>query len=210
MMSEGMNYNPLAEKPMSEGAEISRLIELMPASGRMYCKVISQPRQQSAIVAKLPLPGQEVRPIAINFNRWQHLSEPARDLLFLRAVVWLTTIHWLKPEPYQFLVAIGAVATCLEVWQANTVGILAMGGLTAAAVTQIWRKTRDLETDKIADEKAVRVAQRRGYSQQGAVESLIAGIEALAQQDERPLSLAETLRCQNLRALMPLSSDRAI
>lgn len=199
--SRGMDQG-ISAVNSSAGAEMSRLIELMPASGRMYCKIVSQPRQAAPIAIKLPRPGQEMRLIAINFEQWQQIAQPQRDLLLLQAVSWQTNLRWIKPEPYQILVAIGVAATLLQVWQANAAGIITLGGLTTVAATQIWRKTRSLEAEKIADEQAVAVAQRRGYSQSEAITALIGAIEALAQQQGRPLSLNETLRCQNLRALM--------
>ncbi len=192
---------------MDVGVEISRLIELMPASGRMYCKLVSGPQQSSVIVAKLPRPGQDIRPISINFTQWQHLSQPQRDLLLLQSVVWLTGIRWFKLNLYQGLVGVGGVATLLEMFQTNAAGMLVMGGLTTAAAAQIWRKNRSHEMVQIADEQAVRVAQRRGYTQSEAIQALISAIETVAQLEGRSLSLNETLRCQHLRSINPILTN---
>lgn len=192
---------------MDVGAEISRLMELMPASGRMYCKLVSGSPQSPVILAKLPRPGQEVRPIAINFTQWQHLSQPQRDLLLLQAVAWLTEIRWFKPNLYQGLAAIGVVATLIEGLQTNTAGVLVMASLTTVAAAQIWRKNRSAEMVQIADEKAIQVAQRRGYTQSEAVQALIGAIETLAQLEGRSLNLNETLRCQRLRAIEPIRTS---
>ncbi len=188
------------------GSEINRLVELMPASGRMYCKIISDPNQPTVILARLPRPNQEIRRIRINFDLWQQFSQSQRDLLLLRAVSRLTSIQWLKPELYQGLAAAGATITMLELLQANAAGMITFGGLTGLAIAQIWRKNRSSEAEMISDEKAVKVAQRRGYSQSEATRALIEAIEAVAQIEQRNLSVTELLRCQNLRASTAMDS----
>ena len=155
------------------------------------------------ILTRLPRPNQENRPIRINFDLWQKLSEPQRDLLLLRAVSRLVAIQWLKPELYQGLAAAGAVMTLIELSQTNAAGMITFGGLTALAIAQIWRKNRSSEAEMISDEKAIQVAQRRGYSQSEATQALIEAIEAVAQVEQRHLSVTELLRCQNLRASIP-------
>jgi hypothetical protein len=173
---------------------------LMPASGRMYCKIVSTD-QPKVIAAKLPRPGQETRPIWINFDLWQQLTEPQRDLLLLSTVSWLLLIRWVKPDLYQGLVAAGVVGTLFELFQGNAAGIITLGGLTSLAAAQIWRKNRSFDLETAADEKAIQIAQRRGYSATTAAQSLIEAIEAVAKIEGRSnLSLNETLRCQNIRA----------
>jgi hypothetical protein len=188
------------------GSEINRLVELMPASGRMYCKIISSPNQPTVIFTRLPRPDQQSRPIRINFDLWQKLSQPQRDLLLLRAVSRLISVQWLKPELYQGLAAAGSVLTLLELSQFNAAGILTFGGLTALAVAQIWRKNSGSEAEMISDEKAIQVAQRRGYSQIEATQALIEAIEAVAQIEQRNPTVTEIVRCQSLRASLPRDS----
>lgn len=185
---------------MTSGSEISRLLDLMPASGRMYCKIVPTD-QPTVIAAKLPRPGQESRPIWINFDLWQQLPQPQRDLLLLHTVSWLLLIRWVKPDLYQGLIVAGSVGTLVEFFQGNTAAVVTLGGLTALAVAQIWRKNRSLELETAADEQAVQTAQRRGYSIGLAAQSLVEAIEAVAKIEGRlHLSLHETLRCQNIRA----------
>lgn len=193
---------------MDTNSETYRLIELMPASGRMYCKIISDASQPRVMAVKLPRPGQEVRPIRINFELWQQLTQPYRDLLLLRAVTWLTGVQWFKLDLYQGLTAVGLLATLLELLQMNPSGMVAMSGLTALAGAQIWRKNRSSQVEMVADEKAVQVAQRRGYTQESARRSLGEAIEAVAQIEKRDLTFNEVLRCQNLRAAaVPTSAN---
>lgn len=188
----------------SESQEIARLIELMPASGRMYCKLISQPQQATVVDARVPLPWESTRPIRINFALLNQLPIAQRDLLILHVVCWLTSIQWFKPELYQGLVALGLAGTAFELVQLNAAGTITFAGLTALAAAQIWRKGRSSEIERIADEKAVQVAQRRGYGETEAAEHLLAAIEAVAQLEGRPLTLNEQVRQQNLRGLIGL------
>jgi hypothetical protein len=190
---------------MDSSPEIYRLIELMPASGRMFTKIVSKPEQREVIVAPLPLPWQ-TKLIEINFDLWGRLPKPQRDLLLLRSVCWLTSIQWFKPNLYQVLIAAGMVGTIVEAVQTDAVGIIAAGGLTALAGTQLWRNNRSPQRSLEADEAAIRVAQRRGYDEADAARHLLSGIESVSRIEDRPsLNFIELLRCQNLRAIARLS-----
>ncbi|MGH2414644.1 MAG: DUF3318 domain-containing protein, partial [Microcystaceae cyanobacterium] len=87
---------------MNLESEISRLLDVMPASGRMLTKIVSKPQQSKVIDIFFPMPwNRDSRPIYINFELWRRLSKPQRDLLILRAVSSLTGIKWFKPDIYQ-------------------------------------------------------------------------------------------------------------
>lgn len=194
----------MEETPASDrekGDEPYRLIDLMPASGRMYCKIVSSPSQPQVITAKVPLPGSETRPIAINFDLWQKLTQPQRDLLLLQKVSWLLSIQWFEPGFYQGLTALGFAAIGWEFLRSDFTGIVVTSGLTVLAASQIWRKGRSLEQSKLADEKAIETAQRRGYTQVEAARALIEAIEAVALLEGRSITVEEQVRCQSLRAI---------
>ncbi|MEL6250138.1 MAG: hypothetical protein AAFR15_19250, partial [Cyanobacteria bacterium J06627_15] len=60
--------------------------------------------------------------------------------------------------------------------------------------------SRGKQAEVEADEAALKVAQRRGYTMAEAAAELAAAIERVAQLENRPgLSFTELLRCQNLR-----------
>lgn len=186
--------------------EIRRLLDLMPASGRMWSKVVSKPEQPVVVTATFPLPWQRTRPILINFDLWSQLTRPQRDLLMLRTVSWLNSIQWFKPDLYRGLVAAGLVGTAVELLQGDAVGLVAAGGLTALAGVQIWRSSRSSQLELDADEAAIRIAERRSYLDTDAARHLLEAIEATARIEQRPnLSFTELLRCQNLRAMAGLS-----
>lgn len=191
---------------MEPTAEIRRLLDVMPASGRMMTKIVSKPEQRQVIDSSFPLPWNQERPIFINFDLWRRLSKPQRDLLLLRTVSWLTGVKWFKPDVYQGVVLAGLLGAMVELVQGDAVGVVVAGALTAIAGTRIWRITRSQESELNADEAAIRVAQRRGYSEIEAAEHLLSAIEAVAQIEGRPsLDFTELIRCQNLRAIAGLS-----
>ena len=193
--------------PMNPEPEIRRLIELMPASGRMLTKIVSKPQQNAVIESPLPQPWLRERPIYINFDLWRRLPRPQRDLLLLRTVCWLIGVKWFKPELYQGFILAGLLGGILELAQGDAVGVVVATGLSAIAGTQIWRSTRSSQTELDADEKAIAVAIRRGYTETEAAQHLLAAIEAVGQIEGRSgLNFTELIRSQNLRAIAGLSS----
>lgn len=191
---------------MEPTTEIRRLLDIMPASGRMMTKIVSKPEQAKMIDIPFPLPWNQERPIFINFDLWRRLSKPQRDLLLLRTVSWLTGVKWFKPAVYQGVVVAGLLGAVVELVQADAVGVLVAGGLTAIAGTRIWRSSRSSQSELNADEAAIRVAQRRGYDETEAAQHLLSAVEEMAQLEGRPsLTFTELIRCQNLRAIAGLS-----
>ncbi len=192
---------------MNPEPEIRRLIELMPASGRMLTKIVSKPQQTTVIDSPFPLPWSQERPIFINFDLWRRLPKPQRDLLLLRTVSWLIGIKWFKPDLYQGVILAGLLGGIVELVQGDAVGVVVATGLSAIASTQLWRSTRSSESELDADASAIKVATRRGYIESEAAQHLLSGIEAVAQIEGRSgLNFTELIRCQNLRAIAGLSS----
>jgi len=183
-------------------AEIARLRELMPASGRMVVEIVPE-QQAEAITATFPYPWRRgLRPVLINFMLWPELPRPQRDLLFLRTVAWLLQVQWFKADWFQGLTLVGVAGTGFELVQQDPVGILVAGGLTAVAARQLWRDFRSPQRELDADQEALVVAQRRGYRLPDAARYLGEAIEACAALGGRPhLTAAELMRIQNLRAI---------
>jgi GNAT superfamily N-acetyltransferase len=190
---------------MNPDFEMRRLLDVMPASGRMATKLISKPEQRLVVDSAFPMPWVRDRPIWINFDLWDRLPRPQRDLLILRTVSWLTGVKWFQPSLYQGVVLAGVVGGVVELVQGDPVGMIAAAGLTAIAGAQIWRNNRSNQTELDADEAALRVAQRRGYEEPEAARHLLSAIEAVAQIEGRSLNFIELLRSQNLRAIAGLS-----
>ena len=191
---------------MEPNLEIRRLLDIMPASGRMIAKIVSKPEQPKVIDASFPLPWNQERPIYINFDLWFRLSKSQRDLLMLQMVSWLTGVKWFKPDIYQGVVLLGLLGGLVESTQSDVVGVAIAVGLSAIAGFRIWRTNQSPELELNADAAAIRIAQRRGYSEAEAAEHLLSAIEATAKIEGRTgLNFNELIRCQNLRAIAGLS-----
>ncbi len=190
---------------MNPEPEIYRLMDMMPASGRMFSKIVSKPEQRAVIEAPLPMPWMVDRPIYINFDLWSRLSRSQRDLVILRTVAWIIGVKWFKPNLNLGMVAIGGVGLGVELMQQDVVGIAASTALGAFALTQIWRRNHSSQIELEADEKAIQVAQRRGYNETQAAEALLTAIESIAQNEGRSMSFIELMRSQALRAIAGFS-----
>ena len=190
---------------MNPEPEIRRLLDLMPASGRMMSKLVSKPEQRVVLDCPLPLPWVRDRPIYINFELWILLARPQRDLLLLRTVGWLGAIKWFQPNVNLGLVAMGAIGLGVEVMQHDGMGIAAAGALGAIAVSRIWQNNHRTQLAIEADETALKTAIRRGYSDTESAQHLLAAIESVAQLEARSLSFVDLVRCQNLRAMIGFS-----
>ncbi len=135
------------------------------------------------------------------------LTKPQRDLLLLQMVSWLTGVKWFKPDIYQGVVVAGLLGGLVESTQSDVVGVAIAGGLSAIAALRIWRTHKSPESELNADTAAIRVAQRRGYSEAEAAEHLLSAIESVAKIEGRSgLNFNELIRCQNLRAIAGLSA----
>lgn len=191
---------------MEPNFEIRRLLDVMPASGRMITKIVSKPEQPKVIDASFPLPWNQERPIYINFDLWFRLTKSQRDLLLLQTVSWLTEVKWFKPNIYQGVLLAGLIGGLIESTQSDVVGIAIAVGLSAIAGFRIWRTNKSPELELNADAAAIRIAQRRGYSEVEAAEYLLSAIEEIAKIEGRSgLNFTELIRCQNLRAIAGLS-----
>jgi len=191
---------------MEPNVEIRRLLDVMPASGRMITKIVNKPEQAKVIDTAFPLPWHQDRPIYINFDLWSRLPKPQRDLLLLQKVSWLTGVRWFKPEIYQGVVLLGLLAGLVESSQSDAVGVAVAGGLSAIAFWRIWRSNKSPESELNADAAAIKIAQRRGYSETEAAQYLLAAIETVAKiEGKSSLNFTELIRCQNLRAIASLS-----
>lgn len=177
----------------------------MPASGRMLTKIVSKPEQRTVIEAPFPMPWTMDRTIYINFDLWSRLNRAQRDLLILRTVSWSSNVKWFQPNLSLALVAVGAIGLGVELAQQDFVGVAASSGLSAIALWRIWKSNSSSKVELEADERALKVAQRRGYSETEAARALLSAIESVAQNEGRTLSFVELLRCQALRAIGGLS-----
>ncbi|OCQ93335.1 hypothetical protein BCD67_03585 [Oscillatoriales cyanobacterium USR001] len=191
---------------MNPEPEIRRLLDVMPASGRMMTKIVSKPQQSTVIDSPYPLPWKPERLIYINFDLWRLLSKSQRDLLILRTQCWLCGVKWFKPELYQGVALAGILGAIAEGMQGDAVGLVVAGGLAGLGLMRIWQSSRSPQLELDADEMAIRVAGRRGYDEIEGARHLLSAIETVAKIEGRlSLNFTELIRSQNLRAIAGLS-----
>jgi Protein of unknown function (DUF3318) len=192
---------------MQSDQEILRLEDLLPASWRMATMITVKPDCEAVINSTPLLPWANTSKITINQKLWMQLSIANRDLLLLREVSWRQQAKWFKPGTYQAIAALSTIGGIVELVQGDTVGIAIGIMLTTIAVEQVRRKNKGTQLQIEADNEALRVAQRRGYSEVTAAKSLLEAIQAVAKLERRSsMEFAELVRCQNLRAIAGLSS----
>jgi hypothetical protein len=187
---------------MDPNTEIRRLLDIVPASGRMTIKIISKPEQNQVISAEFPLPWIQSKPVYINFELWRQLKKPQRDLLILYHTSWLIGIKWIQPDIYQGAVLVGLLGGVIETLQGDIVGLVIAGGLTVTSGVKLWQNNKSQELQLKADKTAIAIAQKRGYSESEAAGHLLTAIETVAKLEGRlGLNFNELIRCQNLRAI---------
>lgn len=187
---------------MDPNTEIRRLLDIVPASGRMTIKIISKPEQNQVISAEFPLPWIQSKPVYINFELWRQLKKPQRDLLILYHTSWLIGIKWIQPDIYQGAVLVGLLGGVIETLQGDIVGLVIASGLTITSGVKLWQNNKSQELQLKADKTAIAIAQNRGYSESEAAGHLLTAIETVAKLEGRlGLNFNELIRCQNLRAI---------
>lgn len=186
---------------MNEDVEIRRLLELMPASGLMMTQLVSQPRQLTVIETPFDKPWMKKRQILINFELWQSLPQPQRDLLLLRSVSRLCYLQWFKPDWNQGLIVAGSLGVLVEWVQHQPFGVLIAGGICAWGIQRFWKSNYLLQLELETDALAISIAQRRGYTPSEATRHLFNAIETVAKLEKRTtLNSTELTRCRQLAA----------
>ncbi|MEN9218793.1 MAG: DUF3318 domain-containing protein [Gloeomargarita sp. DG_2_bins_126] len=186
--------------------EIGRLLDLLPASSRMKLRIIPQPQQAEVLTVPFPWPWRSEWPVQINFPLWQNLTEPQRDLLFLRTDRWLRGISWFRPGWSQGRPLAGGGGVAFRATQGAGVGVGGGAGLAGVALRQLLNNYRSPAYELQADEAAITLAQRRDYTETEAAQALLAAIEQQARLERRGLNFTELVRSQNLRVLAGLST----
>ena len=189
-----------------ELSEISRLLDIMPASGRMMTKIVGKADQTTIVQTTFPVPWKNDRVIYLNFDLWMNLPKGQRDLVMLRTVNWLCEIKWFKLSINQGIFGVGLVGIISQLTEADVLGILVAGCLTAIGSMRIWQNNHSTDVELAADEMAIRMATRRGYKTPEAANHLLQGIESVAKIEGRNnFNFTELIRTQNLRAIAGLS-----
>ena len=115
---------------MEPEPEIRRLLDVMPASGRMSTKLASKTDQAVVIQSQVPFLRSQASTITINFGLLSQLTQPQRDLLILSTVAHISASNWLKLDWYQGAVGLGLLGTLVELVQGDAlVGVHSCSGV---------------------------------------------------------------------------------
>lgn len=187
-------------------SEINRLLDLLPASWRMHTIVVQRPDQPQVLTSTPILPWQQDTQIRINFRLWWGLEVNQRDLLFLGEVAWRQQSRWLRWGTYQLVGLFATGGFLWEVMEGDIGGIAVAVLLVTIAIKQIDREHKGTKVQLESDGEAIRIAQRRGYTDIVAARSLFEAIQAVARLEGRQVpEFRELIRCQNLRVLGGIS-----
>lgn len=191
---------------MNINEEIARLRDLLPASWRMATSIKSKPEQIEPVSSLQILPWQKGTQVNINFRLWRQLPEAQRDMLLLHEVSWRQQTKWLQTGAYQGIAGAAFVGGVVEGLQGDATGMAIAILLGAIGINQILRKNKSSQIEIEADNEALEVAQKRGYSETEAARALLEAIPAVAKLIGRNKpEFTELIRCQNLRAIANLS-----
>ena len=187
---------------MNINEEISRLRDILPASWRMTTAMKSKPEINEPISSLVISPWSKGTEIRINFRLWRQLTEAQRDMLLLHEVSWRQKTKWLQTGAYQGIAAAAIAGGVVEAIQGDVTGIAIAILLGTIGINQILRTNRGSQIKMQADNEAIEVAQRRGYSEAEAAKALLEAIPAVARLAERVKpEFTELIRCQNLRVI---------
>ncbi|MBD2177901.1 DUF3318 domain-containing protein [Pseudanabaena sp. FACHB-1998] len=191
---------------MNINEEIARLRDLLPASWRMYTAIKSKPEQPELISSLAILPWQKGAQININFRLWRQLPESHRDMLLLHEISWRQKTKWLQTGAYQGIAAAAAIGGIVEAVQGDVTGIAIAFLLGTIGINQILRTNKSSQVQVLADNEAIEIAQKRGYTEVEAARAMLDAIPAAAKLAGRNTpEFTELIRCQNLRAIAGLS-----
>ena len=72
-----------------ELSEISRLLDIMPASGRMMTKIVGKADQTTIVQTTFPVPWKNDRVIYLNFDLWMNLPNFFHIQKLEHQLLWL-------------------------------------------------------------------------------------------------------------------------
>ncbi|MFQ3678905.1 MAG: DUF3318 domain-containing protein, partial [Pseudanabaenaceae cyanobacterium] len=111
--------------------------------------------------------------------------------------------RWLQVGPLQGVLGFGALVAIVESTQVDLTGMAGGVLLALVAGNQLWRRQRSVEMEFAADQEAIAVARKRGYTETAAVQALLSALEtAWRLEGRRGPSFTEATRMQALRTLL--------
>ena len=187
---------------MNINSEISRLLDVMPASGRMLTKIVSKSTQSEVIRIPFAFPwNRSKRLIYINFDLWYQLTEAQRDLLILRVGFHLQDVYSFKLNLNQFILSLGVLELFIKVLQRDTLGISIFGILIIIFTKQFWYGNQNIQKELDFDKDTIKASLKRGYRKDDAAKHLLEGIKKIAKLESHP-KLESKIRLEYLQSFI--------
>ncbi|MDX2273159.1 MAG: DUF3318 domain-containing protein [Cyanobacteriota bacterium] len=190
-------------EPELDPAEVSRLLDLLPAGLRDSVEILPAPDRQTTVIKgqRQFLWRRRLR-LFVKPHEWRQFTPNQRSGLFLHKVGYYSRAISRQIDFYLALTALGSLSLVFEAFQQDPVGITVSGGLGGLA---LWQLRRDQTNDRrllAADAYAVDRLVLRGIPRLQAVEALGQALHVEARLEGRSGNeLLDVLRYQNLKRL---------
>lgn len=197
------NYNYNSDPGGLDGAEVERLLDLLPATLRAAVDIFPAPETQTLVIKgqRQFLWRRRMR-LFIKPYEWQQFTPNQRAGIFLHKVGYYSRTVSRQIDFYLAISALGGLSMAFEIFQQDPVGITVAGGLSGFA---LWQLRRDQTNDRrllAADAYAVDRLVLRGVPRVQAVEALGQALHVEARLEGRSGNeLLDVLRYQNLKRL---------
>lgn len=171
----------------AEMSELRRLRGLLPPELQSWVTVESTTAVNPSLITCEEIGKDEVE-VQIDMPKWEQLATDQRNLLFWHEVARIQNDTIPKDGWEMAALAIGLGGAVGELWVQD--GLLLVLALTLCSVSgwRLWQKNSD---DKVvqalveADERAIAMAQRFGYSLPNAYKSLGSALKVLIEQSPK-------------------------
>ena len=168
----------------AEMSELRRLKTLLPPELQSWVMVEGTTEVNPPLVRSEELGRDEVE-IQIDLAKWENLSIDQRNLLFWHEVARIQNDTIPREGWEMAALAIGLGGAVGELWVQDGLLLLLAMGLCGISGYRLWQKNngeRTLKEAIEADEKAISLATRFGYSLPNAYKSLGSALKTLIEQ----------------------------
>ncbi|QDZ39204.1 DUF3318 domain-containing protein [Euhalothece natronophila Z-M001] len=186
----------------AEMNELRRLKTLLPPELQSWVIVEATTEVNPPIIRSEEIGRDEVE-IQIDLGKWENLSLDQRNLMFWHEVARIQNDTIPKEGWEMAALAIGLGGAVGELWVQDGLLLILALGLCGVSGYRLWQKNNGTKTTQAlidADEKAIALATRFGYSVPNAYKSLGSALKTLIEQtpNRRARKTYET-RLQALR-----------
>jgi len=168
----------------AEMNELRRLKTLLPPELQSWVNVEATTEVNPPIIRSEEIGRDEVE-IQIDLGKWENLSLDQRNLMFWHEVARIQNDTIPKEGWEMAALAIGLGGAVGELWVQDGLLLILALGLCGVSGYRLWQKNNGEKTTQAlidADEKAIALATRFGYSVPNAYKSLGSALKTLIEQ----------------------------